>query len=189
MTFSLSQVQRRGKLVGRKGHRRGAAGAFGVDHRGDVVDPLLHERATTDRGRPCWCARRSAASDTALMRAEGLEEHVDTGAPEAFSGRRVDWRPVPPSRSRPATITRSKQREQHRVLGREVEVERRPGEAGAFGQVVDRDIGERTFGQQPLGGAPGWPASRSSPDGRVERRPRGARAGAGGSHEHDFTRC
>ncbi len=44
------------------------------------------------------------------------------------------------------------QRQQHRFLGREVEVERRPGQARALGQVVDGDVGERPLLEQPLGG-------------------------------------
>jgi hypothetical protein len=34
------------------------------------------------------------------------------------------------------------QRQQHRVFGREIEIEGRPGKAGAFRQVVDRDLGQ-----------------------------------------------
>jgi hypothetical protein len=37
------------------------------------------------------------------------------------------------------------QRQHDRVLGREIEVERRAGNPGAFGQVVDRDVGERAL--------------------------------------------
>jgi hypothetical protein len=45
------------------------------------------------------------------------------------------------------------QREEHGLLGGEVEVERRPGQARALGQVVDRDVGELAGLQQPFGGA------------------------------------
>ena len=44
------------------------------------------------------------------------------------------------------------QRQQHRVLGGEVEVEGRSGDAGALGQVVDGDLGERALLEQALGG-------------------------------------
>ena len=43
------------------------------------------------------------------------------------------------------------QGEQHGVLGREVEVEGRAGDAGAAGEVVDGDGGQRPLGEQPLG--------------------------------------
>ena len=42
------------------------------------------------------------------------------------------------------------QRQQHRVLGREIEVEGRPGDAGALGEVVDGDLGERPLLEQPF---------------------------------------
>ena len=48
------------------------------------------------------------------------------------------------------------QRQQHRFFGREVEVERRPRDAGTLGQVIDRDVGQRTA---PRAAARRWPGS------------------------------
>ena len=75
------------------------------------------------------------------------------------------------------------QREQDGVLGREVEVEGRPGDAGAAGQVVDRD-GARAAAPRaaarPWRGwpAPGRPRTGAPGDGRG-RRPSGSARGVG----------
>ena len=83
---------------------------------------------------------------------------------------------------------RIQQRHEDGLLGREVEVERRAGQAGALGQVVDGDVGELPLLQQPDGGA----EDRGLPV--VAGRARGAATtcGAGwicGAHGEYFTRC
>ncbi len=50
------------------------------------------------------------------------------------------------------------QRQQHRVLRREVEVERRAGDPGTLGEVIDGDLGERSVLQQLLQPSREWPA-------------------------------
>ena len=140
-----------------KGHRRRAAGALGLDHGGGVVDPLLHEPRPQMRAGPCWCGRIRRPAETARC-----EPNVSTKtlmpmrhsafrsagglATSAFQrGVGFDDHPL-------------EQREQDRVFGREVEVERRAGKAGALGQVVDRDVGERALLEQLVRRWSGWPA-------------------------------
>lgn len=84
------------------------------------------------------------------MGAERLDEDVDAVAPDqpAVLGRVRDQ-----MRQRGIRVGDHalQQAVQHRVLGREVEVERRSGDTGTLGQVVDRDLGERTLLEQAFG--------------------------------------
>ena len=85
-------------------------------------------------------------------------------------------------------MTLFEQRQQYRVLGREIEVEGRPRHPRSLGEVVDRDIGQRAMFEQPSSVAR-IASSRSSPDGRVERRARVARGRLAVVTSTDFTRC
>ena len=82
---------------------------------------------------------------------------------------------------------RLEQREQHRLLGREIEVERRTRDARALGQVIDGNVGERALFQQPLGGGKDRLLAVIARRAAGAPAPRGARRT--GSHRRYFTRC
>ena len=125
-------------------------GALRLDRRGRVVDPPLHERR--QELAYLWVGGPGGVGGAghALVLNERLEEHVDAGTPRvvAIGGNSV----VEAFQRR---IGRHndllEQRQQHRILRREIEVERRPGQPGTPGQVIDGDIGERPLVHQSLG--------------------------------------
>ncbi len=180
----VHQVQRGGQIE--RGQRLGAAArrAFRGDERGRQVDPLLHQTRPRWRGTRGCCSRASAAGPGGRrMRAEGTEEDLDAAADAPRAGRSAwsPWRRR--SRCPRRLISGSSSDSSTASLDGEVEVERRPGDAGALGQVVDRDVGEG-----PLLDAAGSAVSRiaccrSSPEGRGGPT---AATGAGGGHGPDL---
>ncbi len=84
---------------------------------------------------------------------------------------------------------RIQQRHEDGFLGREVEVERRAGQAGALGQVVDGDVGELLLLQQADGGGEngGLPVIAGRPRSDDDHVPE--RAGFWGAHGEYLTRC
>src|ERR1700754_889435 len=86
------------------------------------------------------------------MRAERLEESVDGTPYPCRIDRRIHRTECGVG---PLVCLRDdsvEQGQQHRVLRREIEVERRSRNPGTLGQIVDRDLGERTPFEQSLGG-------------------------------------
>ena len=88
-----------------------------------------------------------------------------------------------------STITRSSSVQQHRVLGREIEVERRAGKARRPWPGRRPRCRRTGAASSNCSAVVRMASSRSSPDGRAERRPLEAAAGADGRHLRYFTRC
>src|SRR5262249_6797570 len=133
------------------GGRCGCAGAFGSDDRRGAIDPLLHVgRPKFGDLRVCRSRGHTGKGD-AEVGAQWFEERVEAIAPGTcgLSGVVLGATPEPGVRFRDDPF---EQREQHRVLRWEVEVEGRAGDPRALGQVIDGDLGERAVLQQPLQG-------------------------------------
>ena len=175
----VHQVQRRGEIQRRDGLGCRAAFALGADE-------------TRRSGRSTCCMKRcprtcAVSALVASASVAGARHDADTAAKASKNvvmplGRRAAGRLGSVlHRAVEAAVRlanqRVEQRQQHRVLGREVEVERRaatgrrpwPGRRRRCRRTSSARAGARRCARIA--------ASRSSPDGRVARRPRAARAG------------
>ena len=164
----VHQVQRRREVVGRDGVRRRAAVALGLDQRGGVVDPLLHERRPQlARSRRWWPAPRHRRSATARCAPNASKKALMPSRQTRGAGRRAVARRAPsrrrvrlarsPGRAasaapRPWTGNRS------RTSGRDMPapLARSSTEISANGRSSSRRSAVARIA-----------ASRSSPDGRV----------------------
>ena len=111
---------------------------------------LLHERRPQLAHLGVGGPGRMGGQRHRAVRAKRRQERVDAVAPGL---RHVVGHVVGPALHRRIGLDDDalEQREQHRVLGREVEVERRPRQTRSLGEVVDGDVGERPLLKELLG--------------------------------------
>ena len=122
-----------------------------------------------------YLAAAAAAQTTARWARNGSKKTSMPAAPELHGGPSADLVDQRLERGVGLGDDALEQRQQHRVLGREVEVEGRARDPGALGQVVDRDLGAAAALRAAARRWSRIASSRSSPDGRAARRPRPAR--------------
>src|SRR3954466_6995399 len=132
--------------------RGGAAGALGFDHGGDVGDPALHHHGPEVAGFRVGHPQFGRGEGDGTAGAEGGVE-VFEGLAQAGTrlarGQHLQRLGAAVGGGGDEAVD---DRQHHRVLGREVEVEGGAGDAGAFGEVVDRDLAQRPLLPQLLGG-------------------------------------
>ena len=107
---------------------------------------------SSDASRNWWTWPRRRRGIRRWWAPKRLEEEVDAGAPERRVGPSGGLPRAPSQCGVGLDDDAFDQRQQHRILGREIEVERRTGDSGALGQVVDGDLGQRAFVEQPCRG-------------------------------------
>ena len=132
--------------------RGGAAGALGFDHGGGVGDPALHhlgpEVAGFGVGRAQFGRRQGHRPARPEGAVEVFERLAQAGAGVSLhQGGQCLFAAVGCVGDEAVD-----DRQHHRVLGGEVEVEGGAGDASAFGEVVDRDLAQRPVLEQPFGG-------------------------------------
>ena len=153
-----------------------------------AVDPLLHERRPQRPELGLVAVPRPARPGRPPVRGEPAKNTLMPvrHTPRGSSGSSLNQRRRTPRRRGRSSV---EQREQHGLFGLEIKVERRPGQACALGQVIDRNVGVCTLLAAAARPSTRIACSRSSPDGRAERRPRGCARRLAVVTAGYFTRC